>query len=369
MKKKGDLTIYFIIEILAVIVVVWLLYNVALGFGTGEAYKKIKIVEEKALELNTLSALSGNAYITNEGTGNYSFNFNKNNVELYDEVEFIKTSYPIVLPEYINLDYKFSNPKKIIISKIMGNIILGEEIKNINSQSSYTIQESGKKKKISDITVLIDPGHGGNPSKYYMEGSTREYSVDMSTLTDEQKKNYFKGDAGFVNNNLIESDITFDISSSIKSDLEDKNKNIFLTREDKSFFMHIGDRIDKVNNINPDLMLSMHLGQNNNQPSQNGINIYYLYGSKNKNEDIMLANLIISNLHKGFDLDYALITPVFSNDLTLDNPMRILTGEGISLYLEIGNTNSNKINDMLTKENQFKISGIIGKSILDYYGN
>lgn len=131
-------------------------------------------------------------------------------------------------------------------------------VSNVNSKS---LPLKGK-------VIILDPGHGG---------------------TDKGASYY----------GYYEADLVLDISNILKSELEKQGANVYQTRtgnydlstpntkrRKKSDF---DNRIKLINNINPSLIISIHLNASNNS-NYNGMQIFY-----NQSKD--LANIISNNLN------------------------------------------------------------------------
>lgn len=93
----------------------------------------------------------------------------------------------------------------------------------------------------STRTIVIDAGHGGK-------------------------------DPGAQVEELLEKEIVQNIALKIKQLGENSNYDIVLLREDDSF-ISLADRVERVNSLQPDLMLSLHVNQSDNVAA-NGIEVY-----------------------------------------------------------------------------------------------
>jgi len=91
------------------------------------------------------------------------------------------------------------------------------------------------------ITVVIDAGHGGHDNGMTFEG-------------------------------LSEKEIVASIAQKIKKNNSDKNIAIHLTRTDDQF-ISLQDRTNFINNLKPDLVLSLHVNGNKNSETS-GIELY-----------------------------------------------------------------------------------------------
>ena len=86
--------------------------------------------------------------------------------------------------------------------------------------------------KKETITIVIDASHGGH-------------------------------DLGSFHNEFFEKDIANSISKKINEINDNKNIKILFTRDDDQF-LELSERTKYINNIKPDLVLSLHINQNTN---------------------------------------------------------------------------------------------------------
>lgn len=91
------------------------------------------------------------------------------------------------------------------------------------------------------ITVVIDAGHGGH-------------------------------DEGMTIDGFSEKEIVVSIAQKIKKNNSDKNVVIHLTRTDDQF-ISLQDRTNFINNLKPDLVLSLHVNGNKNSEAS-GVELY-----------------------------------------------------------------------------------------------
>lgn len=140
------------------------------------------------------------------------------------------------------------------------------------------------------IKVVIDAGHGGK-------------------------------DPGITINNISEKDIVFAISQKIKTK-ENENIEIILLREDDQF-LTLKERVDKINSINPDLVLSLHLDKGSKE--LNSSRKAYLIDNKVLRKSHYQATKII----EGLNID--------AKDIKLAN-FKLLEGSNSpALNLSLGN--------------------------------
>lgn len=97
-------------------------------------------------------------------------------------------------------------------------------------------------KKEGDLTVVLDPGHGGT-------------------------------DGGATANGLVEKELTLKIAKYCKDELEKYNGvQVYMTRSDDTY-LGIGERVDKAKELGADVLVSIHI--NSATPAANGAEVYY----------------------------------------------------------------------------------------------
>ena len=132
MKKRGAATLWFFIEIVAAIFVVYLAIDVARSLSEGVIFEKRNIARDLAMQINTLSDLPGDGYIANNDLHGYSVRIINNKVEVYQDIsEDLKGVHPFVPIINSNLDIVFDEPERIVIAKIGNEIIISQNIPNL----------------------------------------------------------------------------------------------------------------------------------------------------------------------------------------------------------------------------------------------
>jgi len=112
-------------------------------------------------------------------------------------------------------------------------------------------------------TIVIDAGHGGK-------------------------------DPGNVQENVQEKDVTFQISNRLKKAAEEKGYQVILLREIDEY-MSLNDRIEKINEIQPYLVLSLHANAANNA-SKKGIEVYSAEGEELSTIHLNFISKLINSL-------------------------------------------------------------------------
>jgi len=171
-----------------------------------------------------------------------------------------------------------------------------------------------------DKIILIDIGHGGT-------------------------------DTGAVFQEMTEHQINAAIAQKIKTLGDEQNVDIRLLGAINEF-MSLEDRVNKINTINPDLMISIHVGASKNKDARL-LNAFYSEDYTDQEQVNSLSNDLLNNLSGMTDLKLGKVkTAGFKVIKSNARP---------SILLEIGNLNNVEDRDLITsKSGQEKIA----KSIL-----
>lgn len=166
----------------------------------------------------------------------YDVVFDKNNLDIKGE---------------INADFKISKDKfdNLKISYSSNFPLTGHEVVALDNGLLLKLKKPFKiseKNPLKNITVVIDPGHGGL-------------------------------DPGAVAFNLKEKDINFQISNILKNKLIKKGANVYLTRKDDTD-TDLYERIDFAKEKGADFLISIHqnsLPNPQNVDKKHGVGVYY----------------------------------------------------------------------------------------------
>lgn len=328
MKKRGaeTLTLVYALELIAGVVIALLIIHVATSYGKGEAINKKYLAKDLALQLNTLYAIPGNAYIINsENMGKFSIRFTNEFVEVYEfEKDPTRGLYPYVRTENSNLDVNFDKPNQLVLVKDGDKIKIQETIPEFSRSTCPDVNTKDLNWR-TNKKIIIDPGHG------YESGKEVE-----------------------------ESKITTNIVSSLTVYLIDANYK--LTR-DGNYDLSVNDRLETIKNENPDAIISIHIGSYSEDK-----NIVYAYVPKNSDkerENWKLACLISNQLTEKFGIETKIIREDISS-LKYDDPKQVLKfPDKVSVMLEIGNIQNEEGKEML--KNIVEISNSIYEGIGAYY--
>lgn len=117
-----------------------------------------------------------------------------------------------------------------------------------NNQAEKTVWETDATQKLSlsvqGVTVMIDPGHGGE-------------------------------DPGTTSGTVDEKEITLETALLVKDYLEECGVNVIMTREDDTFINKY-DRAALANEKEADLFLSIHCNYLEDNPEISGVETYYM---------------------------------------------------------------------------------------------
>jgi len=132
MQKRGEISLWFLIELVGAFLIGYMAVDVSVAYAQQTIYEKLNIAKDLAMQINTLSSVSGNAYIVNRNLHGYSLYFSGNRVEVFkDNFDQSKGVYHFVKIGGTNLDLRLNNPNQVVISKIDGDIKISEEIPNL----------------------------------------------------------------------------------------------------------------------------------------------------------------------------------------------------------------------------------------------
>lgn len=330
MKKRGaeTLTLVYALELIAGVVIALLIIHVATSYGKGEAINKKYLAKDLALQLNTLYAVPGNAYIVNsENMEKFSIRFNNEFVEVYEfEKDPTRGIYPYVRTENSKLDLNFDKPKQLVLVKDGPTIEIQETIPEFKKSTCPDVNTKDLNWR-NNKNIMIDPGHGYKPGK---------------ESEDEAKT-------------------AMDIATSLKhAKLWESNHK--LTR-DGNVDLPVDDRLYIIERDNPHMIISIHIGSYSND-----INTVKAYIPKNpkEKENWKLACLILNQLTEKFEIDETKIIRIKIEELSFDDPKQVLKfPDKVSVMLEIGNIQSEKGKEML--KHIVKISNSIHDGIEEYY--
>ena len=136
MKKRGEATLWFLIELIAAVFIVYMAIDISTAYAQETIFEKLNIAREISMQINTLSSLPGNGYIVNKNLHGYSLHFLNNKVEVYEDVnEISKGVHSFVTVGNSNFgsaSLVFEKPSQIVVSKIDDEIKI---LDNIPSKS------------------------------------------------------------------------------------------------------------------------------------------------------------------------------------------------------------------------------------------
>ncbi|MAG29122.1 hypothetical protein CL632_03195 [bacterium] len=120
MKKRGQATLWFLIELIAAIFIIYMAVDISLALAKGIIFEKRNIARDISMQINTLSGLPGDGYIINKNLHGYSLQFFENKVSVFEvDDEPLKGTHSFVTigPDLKSDKLIFEKPDQIIISK------------------------------------------------------------------------------------------------------------------------------------------------------------------------------------------------------------------------------------------------------------
>lgn len=170
-------------------------------------------------------------------------------------------------------------------------------------------------------TIVIDIGHGGK-------------------------------DSGSEINGVLEKDLTFEIAKKIRALNSDPNIKIIFTRQADDF-VSLQDRVDYINSLTPDLVISLHLNFSEDT-RDNGFDIFVSAKEKRSEDSRLLAE----------NLERALSGRISSNGIKEANFYLLRNLDFPSATIELGYLSNPRNRDFLISEDgQHKLAEAIYNAI------
>jgi hypothetical protein len=308
MKKRGQITLKAMVELIVAIVIFTLFIYVGRTWGNGEVFQKARAAKEISLIIDAMYATEGNAYITYPvNLSKFIIKFSSDKIEVSSakrQPDPTAVSYQFIAAKDLNLDKELNKPNKLVLAKLGSEILILDNEPNLNTAEFEKISTKGA---ISDLKILLD--------------------IDEETLNNPKKFEKAK--------DLIES-------------IKPQFKNTYLTPKT------LTKGIQGTSTDDADILISIKIGEYTDQ--RNTIKSYYAIGTKERKK---LASIIINKLlEKDLNLDGANAIPTDS--------LSILTNAKLAVLLEIGNINSEKSITMLNTKTA-DIADAIYNAIKEYY--
>lgn len=184
-----------------------------------------------------------------------------------DTIKIVLVSYKTAMKDKITKSIKADTLVWFTEGKEDYNLFINDVKNNKIDNNKVNFQS----KKPAQKVIVIDAGHGGK---------------DPGAKIDEE----------------LESKIVESIAKKIKALNGSEDLKIILLREDDSF-VSLSDRVNKINQINPDLLISLHLNASKN-PNEKGVNAFISSQNGFYDKSLEKANQLIekisnNNLTKG----------------------------------------------------------------------
>ena len=198
----------------------------------------------------------------------FNENLKKSNTHFSgDTIKIVLVSYNTAMKDKITKSIKADTLVWFTEGKEDYNLFINDVKNNKIDNNKVNFQS----KKPAQKVIVIDAGHGGK---------------DPGAKIDEE----------------LESKIVESIAKKIKALNGSEDLKIILLREDDSF-VSLSDRVNKINQINPDLLISLHLNASKN-PNEKGVNAFIssqngFYEKSLEKANQLIENISNNNLTKG----------------------------------------------------------------------
>ena len=198
----------------------------------------------------------------------FNENLKKSNTHFSgDTIKIVLVSYNTAMKDKITKSIKADTLVWFTEGKEDYNLFINDVKNNKIDNNKVNFQS----KKPAQKVIVIDAGHGGK---------------DPGAKIDEE----------------LESKIVESIAKKIKALNGSEDLKIILLREDDSF-VSLNDRVNKINQINPDLLISLHLNASKN-PNEKGVNAFIssqngFYEKSLEKANQLIENISNNNLAKG----------------------------------------------------------------------
>jgi|TARA_Y100000310_G_scaffold257360_1_gene265404 hypothetical protein len=132
MKKRGDINLWFLVELIGAILIVYLAINISTSRAEGTIYEELNIAKDIAMQINTLASIPGDAYIVNNNLHGYSIKITDDKIEVFEDYSnLVKGTYFFVKTVDSNLNTNLKKPNQVVISKISNKLSISENIPNL----------------------------------------------------------------------------------------------------------------------------------------------------------------------------------------------------------------------------------------------
>lgn len=322
MNKRGELQIYYIIELVIGILVVSIMMRAGYNYATGTHDQKSYLATDLALTATSLGTFPGNIdYYYPLYDYPFYYSFEDTLVSIRDGLGGLRPQQKhFITTTKSNLDIHFDNPVGIVMSKQGGKLFVREA--HELTANWYTSDCEGIPfKTISPL--VIDPGNGGD-------------------------------DTGFVKGDLQESVIVRELAQVIQSEIPSAGTTRSLDGEQTRTLQQ-----RKLSLIFPEAgFISLHIGNYSNQ--ENYLKFYVNANGKRFSESKKLACLLQNTLSQLYPrkITGVAIIPLDPSLLKDTDEKKILDSETVGVFVELGNINFAQ-NSFLNASNRREV----GKSL------
>lgn len=295
MNKRGETMLFAVIEILAAVLIVYSFISAANAFATQDIYEKSSKAKDMALQIETLNAIPGNAYLINSNPKNYSFYFSENELIVAEKImqEPFRGLQHYSTGKDDKMDLVFKKPETLYLSNIGGEINADEKEPNLMYISCPVVETENREWR--DKLIYVDYDNSREENKRLADafndnlGFIGFQNVNLMTGTVSEKEAMLqneKRDYVYLAVNFGESDKdNNNIKSYIPLDSPDEIKiksyklgcmilNSILSREDLRGINITGAAViptndnDLLNEAKQKLVVSLSIGNLNHENGQ-----------------------------------------------------------------------------------------------------
>lgn len=303
-------TLFVLTEILMVLAAGFLIFGKLNNISEDHLFVKKFFARDLAVLLNAMHIPQGNIlyfYKTQPDIlSKLTFTFKNNMVEVKDE------KYPMAV--HLSEETTIEKPPQLRILKQHNKLFIDKPTKIIKEEYNKNALACPTKPVLSG-TIVIDPGHGYNPTE---QG--------------------YQGDIGREGKHGKESIITAQIAQALQSLLKLKGKNVFTTRAlttDIEDAKSIEER--KITAQQGDIILSIHA--NKDDQEINNLKAYVNQDSPTYLQSYALACTLLNSLSDKFSTQTTgtAVIPISIDQLDPEDDKRILETSKIAVQIELGN--------------------------------
>lgn len=326
MKKRGQITLKVLVELVVALALFSLFAYAGKVYGNGEIFQKAFVARDNAILIDSFYASSGNGYIIYPANvSQLSIDYKRSKVTVSRfKGDPLAAEYSFVPQGGQELDIELKNPEALIFGKTGDKIeIYTDKLPNLNKIKCIDLDTKGSYGK----SLLIDADY-----RYTVPGVTIS-GLDGSAITSAVAASLFvKAHGAF-------SDITYTREGDIGGDSERLPQ------------YKIDELADKA-----DMIISIHAGDYEHK--QNTLKVYYSDNPQSEKLACLILNRILNS--KGMEFMGANVIPG-------SDP--ILKQGKVAVMVKAGNLQAEKKSNILANPDKLNAIGTaIYEGIEDYYG-